>query len=475
MRSKRYCLYATVVALFTGLVSVATAQSSDAPIVSKYTLYDVGTLGGNFSVFYTVDMAGDFTPSALNQLGQLAGTSADSSGHIVSFVWKNGSLAQLPSLPHGNDGKDAGSNAVGVNDSGLVVGISSDGQVSPFNGRLYEHAVSWPGGKVHRLGDLGGSDSNATFISNHGLVVGYAFNTIPDPYGFYGTQLHATTWRNGKIQDLGTLGGTDSQAWTANGKGQVIGISFLNTPPGPPFNQPQDDAFVWSNGVMTDLGTLGGGFSTPTGINSSGQVTVLSFDSSNQLLQSFLWTNGSKIPLTSLGGNFWEAVTLNDRGTSVGANTDATDANFLASAWDKSGAGRLLGTVDGDTGSIALGINQQGVVVGGSGSITLFGSAYAHAFVWQKGEITDLNTLIPQGSPLTLNVAYTINNAGVIAGSGTTSAGETHAFLLVPASGAGSEKFESAASAPAAPGSFVSAASPVEMVLRSAKRMGGGR
>jgi probable HAF family extracellular repeat protein len=241
----------------------------------------------------------------------------------------------------------------------------------------------------------------------------------------------------------------------------------------PPFNQPQDDAFVWSNGVMADIGTLGGGFSTPTAINSSGQVSVLSFDSTNQFLQSFLWTNGSKIPLASLGGNFWEAVTLNDGGTSVGANTDATDTNFLAAAWDKSGAGRLLGMVDGDTGSIALGINQHGVVVGGSGSISLFGSAYAHAFVWQKGTMTDLNTLISAGSSLTLNVAYTINDAGVIAGSGTTNAGDTHAFILVPAPNPASEKFENAASAPAAPGSFVKMSSLVESILRPVKSMRG--
>jgi len=48
---------------------------------------------------------------------------------------------------------------------------------------------------------------------------------------------------------------------------------------------------------------------------------------------------------------------------------------------------------------------------------------YAHASVWQKGTMRDLNTLIPAGSPLTLNVAYTVNEAGVIAGLGTNSAG----------------------------------------------------
>jgi len=462
-----------VVAFVAGLVSSAAAQSSEEPLVSKYTLYDVGTLGGNYSGFYDFDFTGGyFTPSALNHCGKLAGFSSYASGNAGSFVWSDGNLVPLPTLPNGNTG-GGGSNALGINDSGLVIGISNDGRVSPYNGKLYNHAVTWTRGKIHRLPGLGGSDSGANFVNDWGLVVGYAYNSTPDPYSYYGTQLHATTWRNGKIRDLGTLGGTDSQAWAANASGQVIGIAFLNTPPEPPFNQPQDDAFLWSNGVMTDLGTLGGAFSTPSGINRSGQVTVISFDSTNQFVQSFLWTNGSKTPLTSLGGDFVEATTLNDSGTIVGANTDAADANFIAAAWNHSGSGKLLGTVGTDTGSIALGINNHGVVVGGSGSITLSGSAYAHAFVWQKGTMSDLNTMIPSGSPLTLNVAYTINQAGVIAGLGTTSTGDTHAFILVPASDSMNEKFENAASAPAAPGSFVRMPSPVESVLRPVKSMQG--
>jgi probable HAF family extracellular repeat protein len=464
-----------VIAFFTGFVSAAVAQSSEEQVVTKYTLYDVGTLGGNYSGFYDFDFTGgEFTPSALNRSGQLAGFSLYASGNAGSFVWSDGNLVSLPTLPNGNNG-GGGSNALGINDSGLVIGISNDGQVSPYNGQLYNHAVTWTHGKIHRLPDLGGSDSGANFVNNRNLVVGYAYNSTPDPYSYYGTQLHATTWHNGRIKDLGTLGGTDSQAWTANVSGQVIGIAFLNTLPEPPFNQPQDDAFLWSNGEMTDLGTLGGAFSTPSGINRSGQVTVISFDSTNQFVQSFLWTNGSKTPLTSLGGDFVEATTLNDSGTIVGANTDAADANFLAAAWNPSGTGKLLGTVGTDTGSIALGINNRGMVVGGSGSITLSGSEYAHAFVWQKGTMSDLNTLIPAGSPLTLNVAYTINRAGAIAGLGTDSAGDTHAFILVPAANPASERFESAASAPAAPGSFVRTPSPVESVMRPAKSMRGAQ
>jgi hypothetical protein len=83
----------------------------------------------------------------------------------------------------------------------------------------------------------------------------------------------------------------------------------------------------------------------------------------------------------------------------------------------------------------------------------------------------DLNTLIPAGSPLTLNVAYTVNEAGVIAGLGTNSAGDTHAFILVPASESMSERFENAASAPIALGSSVRMPSPLEGILRPLRPM----
>jgi probable HAF family extracellular repeat protein len=65
--------------------------------------------------------------------------------------------------------------------------------------------------------------------------------------------------------DLGTLGGSESQADDINASGQVVGQA--QTAAG------AWHAFSWTRtGGMVDLGTLGGGNSFATAVNASGQV-----------------------------------------------------------------------------------------------------------------------------------------------------------------------------------------------------------
>ena len=95
------------------------------------------------------------------------------------------------------------------------------------------HAVVWDEGRITDLGTLGGYLSIAQAINNRGQVVGLALNDIPDPvsaFGLYvGTQMRAFLWQNGVMQDLGTLGGPDAWAALLNERGQVAGISFTNS------------------------------------------------------------------------------------------------------------------------------------------------------------------------------------------------------------------------------------------------------
>ena len=71
--------------------------------------------------------------------------------------------------------------------------------------------------------------------------------------------MHAVLWKDSQIVDLGTLeGGYESVAFTVNSRGQVAGVSQNLVPdPFDPFGT-QQRTFLWENGVMQDLGTLGG-------------------------------------------------------------------------------------------------------------------------------------------------------------------------------------------------------------------------
>jgi len=91
-----------------------------------------------------------------------------------------------------------------------------------------------------------------------------------------------------------------------------------------------------------------------------------------------------------------------------------------------------LGTLPAYPNSIAEGINDEGQVAGGASDEPFLGGNCS-AFLWQDGVMTDLNTLIPSGSPLFLWYATGINSRGQIAGQAVVvSTGEWHAFLATP-------------------------------------------
>src|SRR5260370_14936982 len=91
---------------------------------------------------------------------------------------------------------------------------------------------------------------------------GITANIIPDQFagfvsfGYSATQTHALLWQNARMQDLGTLGGPDSDALLINERRQIAGLSITTIDPAT--QQPTVDPFLWENGKMIDLGTLGG-------------------------------------------------------------------------------------------------------------------------------------------------------------------------------------------------------------------------
>ena len=82
-----------------------------------------------------------------------------------------------------------------------------------------QHAFSWENGVLTDLGTLGGSFSQAIWLNNAGEAVGGAFTAGDEEF-------HATLWRNGQITDLNPDGDCSSIAWAINSKGQIVGESF---------------------------------------------------------------------------------------------------------------------------------------------------------------------------------------------------------------------------------------------------------
>jgi len=331
--------------------------------------------------------------------------------------------------------------------NGLIAGFSENGEIDPLNPDLLEiRAVLWKHGKITDLGTLeGGYESLAAAVNSRGQVVGFADNAVPDDYSIVGlpTQTRAFLWQRGTMQDVGALpGGTDAVALTVNEGGQIVGESYTgDSVPPPPSGTCGDfpltlHGFFSDNGRMVDLGTLGGSCTFAYALNNRGQVVGQSTLSEDETSHPYVWEGNKMTDLGTLGGTYGFATWLNDSGTVVGLATPQGDQALIAFVW-KHGAISNLGVLPGNGCSGANAINSKGQIVGGSGfNIADFfadcDDPVEHAVLWEHGRILDLNNFVPPGFDLTLNEATSINDSGEISGFGTLSDGTQHAFLLIP-------------------------------------------
>ena len=94
---------------------------------------------------------------------------------------------------------------------------------------------------------------------NFALVGMDVVKNVPSQERFRSEPQHAFLYSNGTMTDLGTLGGTVSVATGINTAGQVVGNSNIT-------GDVDFHAFLYNNGTMTDLGTFGGTISSASGI-----------------------------------------------------------------------------------------------------------------------------------------------------------------------------------------------------------------
>ncbi len=411
---------------------------------SKYKVIDLGTLGGPASY----PSYGGLGTRFLNTRGVVAGYAdtpfpdpyAPNCSDLDCFLahgfrWQDGVSTDLGSLPGVNNG------ATGeINARGWIVGASQNGVLDPITGLPESRAVLWKDGHIINLGTLGGNESLAIAINDRGQVAGIASDSIPDNFCFFGwgTQCQNFLWENGVMTNLGTLGGPESPPFgniSINESGQVAGSSFTNSIPNPVTGLPTADPYLWQSGKMTDLGTLGGTLGFPFKLNDRGQVVGTSNLAGDLTAHPFLWDHRRGIlDLGTLGGDNGQAGWVNNGGDVVGAADLPGSQVHDAFLW-RHGVMTDLGNL-GKT-SFAYAINEQDQVVGAS---RMADGTTIHAFLWEgRGPMTDLNDLIPSNSPLELAFAENINDRGEIVGAGAPAGCQTgdidlcgHVFLLIP-------------------------------------------
>lgn len=302
-----------------------------------------------------------------------------------------------------------------------------------------QHALLWQKGMQADLGTFGGPNSSAFFgPSERGQVAGNAETSTPDPLGedfcFYGTNLIclAFTWQNGVMTPLPTLGGDNSWAnGGLNNRGQVAGVAENTTPDPtcPPPNVLQSKPVIWEMGEIRELPTVSGDpDGTAFAINDNGEAAGASSNCTTPF-HAVLWRrDGSAQDLGSFGGTMLNlAQGINNRGEVVGVSDLPGDTAFHAFLWSEAEGMQDLGTFVGLPSSWAYGINDARQVVG----MSCDASFDCGAFLWQDGVMTDLNTLLPPGSPWNLIVGTSINARGEIVGVGDMG-GPWHAVLLTP-------------------------------------------
>jgi probable HAF family extracellular repeat protein len=437
-----------VMTLFAAVAMPAWMAAQDSPSQEQhkpkhhqYKLIDLGTFGGPNS------FVPNFSLVSINSLGTVI-TEADTSiadpyypncfqldclvNH--SGTWQDGFSTDLGTLPGVN-------NAIPlwINDRGVVIGASENGLIDPLTGFPEVEGVVWKHGQVIDLGTLGGNASLANAVNNRGEVTGGALNAILDPFeasfgppGYFffpgATQMHAFLSQDGTIQDLGTLGGRDSVGEFVNERGLVAGVSYTSFAPNPGTGIPTQDPFLWDEGTMIDLGTLGGTAGWPWGLNNRGEVTGQSNLADDTHFHAFFWTRGMLKDLGTLGGNNSSSRWINDAGEVVGRADIPGSKTHHGFLWKK-GAMTDLRVVASDPCSTAYAINSSEQIVGVSSPC----GQSAHGFLWENGgPIVDLQTLVLPGSDLTIKEVFFINDAGEISGNGTNSTGDLRAILLIP-------------------------------------------
>jgi probable HAF family extracellular repeat protein len=423
-------------------MSDAERNNSNNPY-PHYKVIDTGSFGGSNSHIHlgahVLNDAGVLTVSADTPDTDPYSPDGCFNGDCLvthTAKWKQGELKDL-----GVVGAGPNSESNWLSENGLIVGDSQNGMLDPLVGAWQLRGVFWKHNKLVEVGTLGGGyNSLAWAVNDSGEVVGFSTTTVPDDYGMilqlglpYAYQTRAFVWKEGRIEDLGTLGGPDAMAFGINEGGQIIGNSYTSSEISTVCGL-TTGGFLWERGKMMNLGSLGGTCTQVSAINNRGQVVGSSFLAGDAVLHPFLWERGRLIDLGTSGGNFASANFVNEAGDIAGVQTVAgNDGIVHATIWSR---GRVfdLGAPGPGQCSYAWGINARRQVVGLTSNDCDFNDELSlRAFLWEPGRpMVDVNTLISPGLGIQLRNIATINDRGEMAAVAAFANGDHRPVILVP-------------------------------------------
>ena len=340
-----------------------------------------------------------------------------------------------------------------INDRQWVAGVSS------LAGNDVQRAALWRSGSVKDLGTFGGPETHSSVLwpvkNERGLISGIAEQDEMNPLGeiwscgrFFPTATRricsAFVWENGRLRELDTLGGYNGFATGTNNSHQTVGWAenSIRDPSCTDTQVLQFHAVLWGPGEdqIQDLRPLpGDSASSATAINDRGEVVGISgiCDRAFGRLSAkrmVLWKKGRPIEIRNLGGVAWNTpMAINRRGHVVGfANRSSADgAAFRPRAFLSKHPRKIE-----DLGALDDDPFSQALGINDAGQVV--GVSYSEdfaicrAFVWEDDVMTDLNDLAPEYSG-ELCAANDINNHGEITGQAIQDGtGNSVTFLATP-------------------------------------------